>query len=271
LTGKTQNKSQILTLENVDNMVEGSRPVWGKFHGTWHSGQLVLGRKETRTAKLESFPTPEIEIVESNKEASRKLIGLKLGKFQFSEEKSREFLIGDFDPSTVEQKIILKISAENDFRVPMDSPWTFAPEDRCYFLEATLTAPQISIPPFEEIRSQTNPGELDFYQEDDRETLSEILTFALQHGETSKFLEVLEEVVLLDNDIQANLSRLKNLTKSIEGLEKQYENTDRPNRLLLIHREIEKLKEQERFLNVSIFTENAQKELEIARLLETVQ
>jgi hypothetical protein len=268
LTQTTPNHSQTLTLENVDNMKDG--PVRGKLHGAWYNGNLVLGDKNTATAKLDSFPVPRIEVMEKPKGGIFKLIGLKLGKFQVSEEKSQEISIGDFDPSTVEQKIVVKISPTDGLDLPKDSPWAFEPKGNYCFLEAPLMAQQISIPPLAEIRSQANPLERDFYQDAERKKLLTILKAAMEQGDTSEFVEVLNDVVVLDKAIQANLSKMEELKNSIGELEKQYENTDRPNRLVLIHREIEKLKEQERCLTRAIFSENAQKKADIAKLLREV-
>jgi CII-binding regulator of phage lambda lysogenization HflD len=112
--------------------------------------------------------------------------------------------------------------------------------------------------------------ERDFYQDAERKQLLTILKAAMEQGDTSEFVEVLNDVVVLDKAIQANLSKMEELKNSIGELEKQYENTDRPNRLVLIHREIEKLKEQERCLTRAIFSENAQKKADIAKLLREV-
>jgi len=268
LTQTTPNHSQTLTLENVDNMKDG--PVRGKLHGAWYNGNLVLGDKNTATAKLDSFPVPRIEVMEKPKGGIFKLTGLKLGKFEVSKKISREISIGDFDPSTVQQKIVVKISPTDDLDLPKDSPWAFQPKGNYCFLEAPLMAQQISIPPLAEISSQANPLERDFYQDAERKQLLTILKAAMEQGDTSEFVEVLNDVVVLDKAIQANLSKMEELKNSIGELEKQYENTDRPSRLRLIHREIEKLKEQERCLTRAIFSENAQKEADIAKLLREV-
>jgi len=268
LTQTTPNHSQTLTLESLDNMVDG--PVRGKLHGAWYNGNLVLGDKDTATAKLDSFPVPRIEVMEKPKGGILKLIGLELGKFIVSEEISREISIGDFDPSKVEQKIVVKISPTDGFDLPKDSPWAFQRKGKYCFLEAPLMAQQISIPPFAEIRSQENPLKLDFYQDAERKQLLTILEAATEQGDESTLYKALEEVKRLDDLIQANLSKIKNVRNEIGELEKQYENTDRPSRLLLIHRKIEEKKEEERRLTRSEFSENAVMEAEIARLLQEV-
>jgi hypothetical protein len=198
-----------------------------------------------------------------------KLTGLKLGKFEVSKKISREISIGDFDPSTVQQKIVVKISPTDDLDLPKDSPWAFEPKGNYCFLEAPLMAQQISIPPLAEISSQANPLKLDFYHDAERKQLLTILEAPEEQGDKCTFKKLCK-VRELDDKIQTNLSNMKKLTNDIGELEKQYENTDRPNRLVLIHREIEKLKEQERCLTRAIFSKNAEHEAEIANWLESL-
>ena len=271
-TETTINPSQSLTFESMENIdLSNPVPVRGTFKGVWYSGNLARVEGQKDTARWESSPGPK-GTVSKPKESNLKLIGLELGIFQVSGEASREITTGDFDPSTIDQKVVLNVKSTPGWKLPEGSPWTLNPKKTHYILEIPLMAQELSIPPVVEIRSRNNPQELDFYEPEDKKKLLLLLKVALEQGDTSDLVKILNRIVILQEEIAANDEELTDLVNSIGELNKRYEKTDplRQNRILLIHLEIERLKAEERSRTSLILSENAQKEAEIANLLEPV-